>query len=52
MFRFELNDAETLEKILKSLRWKRSAWPDGISVILLNFLAPALMAPIAIIINL
>ena len=51
MFRFELTDTDKLEKILKSLRSKPSAGPDGISVILLKFLAPALVAPIAIIIN-
>lgn len=50
-FSFALTSEDEVKKIVHSLKSKSSSGPDGISVNLLKFLAPALITPMKIIIN-
>ena len=50
-FTFTLINQEEVERSISSLKAKTSCGIDGISVILLKFLSPALTKPLAIIIN-
>ena len=50
-FKFDLTDIEYNRKVLKQLRSNPSAGYDGISVILLKYLAPALLPSLTLIIN-
>ena len=50
-FNFELINVDILTKVIKSLKTKNSAGPDGISTKLLKYLSPALVKPLTLIIN-
>ena len=50
-FKFKITDIEYNKKVLNKLRSKPSAGYDGISVILLKFLSPALLPSLTLIIN-
>ena len=50
-FKFELTNTEQNKKVLMNLRSKPSAGYDGISVILLKFLSPALLPSLTLMIN-
>ena len=51
MFKFNLVDVDHAKKIISLLHPKSSAGPDGLSLELTKYLAPALVNPLTIIIN-
>ena len=51
MFKFNLVDVDHVKNIISLLHPKPSAGPDGLSLKLTKYLAPALVNPITIIIN-